>query len=192
MKFLIPLAKQVSKLFTVFMFCSSVSAADQSFELQELQPYLNNPKLVGSGPLTYLGFKVYDAHFYSTDELGKSGFALRLNYARKVTNEDLVKATVKQMVRLGASDNEIIKWQSELEKIYPNVDQGHHITAIYQPSGSTTFIHNGKLAGKINDQQFSKIFFSIWFDQKTNSPNLRTKLLGELCPPSIISNSCIK
>ena len=183
---------KISQLLITLSICNIAYAVDQSLDIQELKPYLNNPKLVGTGPLTYLGFKVYDAHFYSTDELGKSGFALRLNYARKVTNEDLVKATVKQMVRLGASDNEITKWQSELEKIYPNVDQGHHITAIYQPSGSTTFIHNGKLAGKINDQQFSKIFFSIWFDQKTNSPDLRTKLLGELCPPSIISNTCIK
>ena len=183
---------QQSMLLIILSICNITYAVDQSSHIQELKPYLNNPKHIGTGPLTYYGFKVYDAHYYSTDELGKAGFALRLDYVRKVLNEDLIKATVKQMVRLGASDNEITKWQSELEKIYPTVDQGHHITAIYQPSGSTTFIHNGKLAGKINDQQFSKIFFSIWLDQKTNSPDLRTKLLGELCPPSMISNSCIK
>jgi hypothetical protein len=183
---------QQSLLLIILSICNITYAVDQSLYIQELKPYLNNPKLIGSGPLTYLGFKVYDAHFYSTDELGKAGFALRLDYVRKVLNEDLVKATVKQMVRLGASESEIAKWQSELEKIYPTVEPGHHITAIYQPTGATTFIHNGKLAGKMNDQQFSKLFFSIWFDQKTNSPDLRTKLLGELCPPSMISNSCIK
>jgi hypothetical protein len=183
---------QISQLLITLSLCNMAYGVDQSIGIQELKPYLNNPKHIGTGPFTYLGFKVYDAQFYSTDESGKLGFALRLNYVRKITNEDLVKATIKQMIRLGASENEITKWQNELEKIYPTVDQGHHITAIYQPSGSTTFIHNGKLAGKINDQQFSKIFFSIWLDQKTNSPELRTKLLGELCPPSIISNTCIK
>ncbi len=183
---------QISKLLIAVLFCSSVSAMEKPFDSQELKPYLNNPKHIGDGPFTYLGFKVYDAHYYSVDDLGKSGFAIRLVYARKVMNEDLVKATVKQMIRLGASDNEMIKWRSDLEKIYPTVDQGHYITAIYQPSGSTTFIHNGNVVGKINDQLFSKIFFSIWLDQRTSNPELRTKLLGELCPPSIISNTCIK
>ena len=107
-------------------------------------------------------------------------------------NEDLVKATIKQMSRLGASESESLKWQNELEKIFPNVDAGHYLTAIYQPTGVTTFIHNGKVLGKIADLQFSKTFFKIWLDSKTNAPELRTQLLNNLCPPRLIDATCIK
>jgi hypothetical protein len=182
---------KIALIFISSLFCIQAFAAE-SKDLQEIKTYLANPQKVGSGSFKYLGFKVYEANYYVSDDLGKSSFALRLDYVRKVMNEDLVKATIKQMSRLGASEAEVHQWQSDLEKIYPDVDEGHHITAIYQPSGTTTFIHNGKLLGKISDDHFSKIFFSIWLDSKTNSPDLRAQLLKDLCPPSIINTNCIK
>jgi hypothetical protein len=167
-------------------------ALAQNNALQELKNYLTNPRQVGSGPLTYLGFKVYEAQYFVTDDVGLSGFALRLNYARKIANTDLIGATIKQMARLGASDADISQWKIELEKIFPDVDQGHYLMAIYNSNGATTFLHNGRMVGKVIDPHFAKMFFSIWFDPKTNAPDLRSKLLGDLCPPSIISVSCLK
>jgi Chalcone isomerase-like len=167
-------------------------AQAETQDLSEIKNYFNNPKKIGNGPFTYLGFKVYEANYYVSDDLGKSNFALRLDYVRKVTHDELVRATIKQMTRLGAPETEIQKWQNDLEKMYPDVEEGHHITAIYQPSGATTLIHNGKVLGRIADSQFSKYFFSIWFDTKTNAPDLRAQLLKDLCPPSIVVSNCIK
>jgi len=179
-----------SILVSGIVFSSAVSA--QSAALSEIKTYMTSPKQVGEGTLTYYGFKVYDAAYYISDEVGNPSFALRLNYARKILSEDLVQATVKQMNLLGASPNDIVKWQAELEKIYPSVEPGHLITAIYQGNGTTTFLHNGKPTGRVSDPQFSKVFFGIWLDPKTSSPKLRAKLLGELCPPSMVTASCIK
>lgn len=180
-------------LFSTNLFVPSLSMAlDQASVLRDLQPFLSNPKLVGEGPFTVFRFKVYDAFYYVEEDFAKTGFALRLNYVRKVLNTDLTEATMKQMRRLGASETEISHWESELGKIYPSVEPGHHITAIYQPIGATVFLHNGKTLGKISDPQFSKVFFSIWLDSKTSAPGLRAKLLGDTCPPSIISATCIK
>jgi len=160
--------------------------------IQEITPFLPKAYQVGQGPFSYLGFKVYDAKYFVNDSEGKTGFAIRLEYARKVLGADLLKATMQQIARLGASENDIAKWEEELGKLYPNVDSGHQITAIYNPNGTTTFLHNGKLIGKMASELFSKYFFSIWLDPKTNRPELRRQLLGDLCSPSIISTSCIK
>ena len=176
----------------VLIICVGQHAWAETSDVLEIKNDLTNPKKVGSGPFQYFGFKVYEANYYVSEDASNTSFALRLDYVRKVMNEDLVKATIKQMSRLGASESESLKWQNELEKIFPNVDAGHYLTAIYQPTGVTTFIHNGKVLGKIADLQFSKTFFKIWLDSKTNAPELRTQLLNNLCPPRLIDATCIK
>jgi Chalcone isomerase-like len=159
---------------------------------QEITNYLHTPHLIGKGTLRYLGFKVYDASFFSNDDHDLETFALRLEYTRKINKSDMLRATMEGMTKIGAPTTEIHAWETILGNIYPDVENGHTITAIYVPSGSTVFFHNGKQIGKINDVNFSKYFFSIWFAPQTNAPKLRHSLLGEHCAPSLISTTCEK
>jgi len=179
-------------VFSLSIYLPYSSSFANDSPLQEIKPFLPNARQVGQGPFTYLGFKVYDAKYFVNDDQGKTGFAIRLDYTRKILGTELSLATARQLERLGASEKDVAIWEQELNKLYPNVDSGHHITAIYQPNDATFFFHNGKQIGKISNENFSKYFFSIWLDPKTNRPELRLQLLGDLCSPSIISTICLR
>jgi hypothetical protein len=165
-------------------------AADNN--MPEIKEYLQTPKLIGTGPLRYLGFKVYDASYFVNANPAHDNFAIRIEYSRKIKSSDLLKATLKGMNQIGAPEFALSKWGNFLEKMYPDVDEGHTITAIYTGNGNTLFFHNGKPIGKANDLEFAKYFFGIWFDPQTNSPDLRHRLLGENCAPPLISTACVK
>lgn len=158
--------------------------------LSELNDSLNPPQMVGSGTLKYFGFKIYDAYFYANDEQALDGFALRLDYALKIRSSDLLRFTMKNLRQVGAPEASLPKWEKELIELFPDVESGHRITAIYSLDGSTSFFHNGKKIGKIVDAMFARYFFGIWFDPHTSSPTLRRKLLGAHCAPRIISTNC--
>jgi len=178
--------------FTLAILILSSPSFGNETDLLEIKPLLPNARQVGQGPFTYLGFKVYEAKYFVNDDQGKTGFAIRLDYTRKISSSDLLRATTRQFERLGAPEKDVAIWEQELGKIYPDIDIGHHITAIYRPNDSTIFFHNGKSIGKIANESFSKYFFSIWLDPRTNRPELRLQLLGDLCSPNMISTICLK
>jgi hypothetical protein len=173
----------------LYGFCFSSAIASET-DLHEIKEYLNTPQLVGSGTLRYLGFKIYDAYYYVNDDTAKGSFALRLEYSRKLQSTDLLKATIKAMEKVGAPQNDLAQWAAFLGKMYPNVEAGNEITAVYIPIGTTIFFYNGKQIGNVNDIEFSKYFFGIWLAPQTNAPNLRRKLLANNCAPNLISTSC--
>ena len=171
----------------------SINAFSQEIKsTNEVKSYLPNSKEVGSGFYSFMGFKVYQAHYFVEDDVGMGGFALSLDYLRAISKEDLTKATIKQMLRIGASEEQANTWKSQLEKFFPDVDKGQRITAIHVPKTGTIFIHDGKIIGKILSDEFSRLFFGVWFDIKTSAPELRSSLLAELCPPILISRTCSK
>ena len=157
-----------------------------------LTDYLPRVKNFGQGQFTYLGFKVYDASFYAEDPAGQTGFALSLNYLRKISSNDLVSSTVKQLERVGASEEQIGQWKKPLEKNYPDVESGHQIMAVFIPKKGTSFLHNGKPVGNIAGDDFAKSFFGIWLDPKTSYPELRRQLLVNPCSPALINSNCSK
>jgi hypothetical protein len=120
-----------------------------------LTDYLPKVKNFGQGRFTYLGFKVYDASYYAEDPAGQTGFALSLNYLRKISSTDLVSSTVKQLEKVGASEEQISQWKKPLEKIYPDVESGHQIMAVFIPKKGTSFLHNGKPIGNIAGDDFA-------------------------------------
>jgi len=81
-------------------------------------------------------------------------------------------------------------WGKELATILPNVEPGQTIAAIYIPKQGTTFFYEGKKISQIQGADFAKAFFGIWLDTKTSAPKLRTDLLGQGCPPPLISGAC--
>ena len=69
-------------------------------------------------------------------------------------------------------------WHAQMRKIFPDVDEGISLTGVYTKTGETVFYKNNTEIGRINDPEFSKAFFGIWFNEKTSAPGLRQKLLG--------------
>jgi hypothetical protein len=94
------------------------------------------------------------------------------------------------MKKLGIPDMQAVLWGKELASFLPNVESGQALTAIYTPKQGTLFYFDGKQIAQVKGADFSKAFFSIWLDPKTSAPKLRSELLGQNCPPPLISEGC--
>lgn len=135
---------------------------------------------VGTGQFRWWGFLVYDATLWSPQGRYQPGgpFALSLRYARAVSKQDIVKASIDQMRDLGFPVDQHPEWTQKLEQVMESVKAGDSLTGVYTPGQGAVFFFNDQLTGQI-DERLARAFFAIWLDPKTSQPALRQALLGE-------------
>ena len=135
---------------------------------------------VGSGEFRWWGFLVYDATLWSPQGEYQPGgpFALSLRYARNVSRDDIVKASLDQMRDLGFAVNRHPEWKAKLDQVMASVKSGDTLTGVYTPGQGAVFFHNDKLTGQV-DERLAEAFFAIWLNPKTSEPDLRQALLGQ-------------
>jgi hypothetical protein len=180
---------------TIYLFVSiwalSLPASD-SFAKEP--PYIKNMmgqvQLQGLGRLNFWGFHVYDANLYRGAAKDSQEFALEVRYQRSFSGEAIANRTMDEMKNLGVADAQATTWGKELASILPNIEPGQSITAVYIPKQGTSLFHDGKKISQIPGADFAKAFFGIWLDSKTSVPKLRADLLGQGCPPPLISGAC--
>lgn len=151
---------------------------------------LSQPRLTGSARLTYWGFDVYqaslwtDAGFRNSEPL-QHRFALELRYLRAFKGRDIAKSSIDEMKRLDPfSQEQAERWLRQMQNAFPDVSPGDRITGVNRPGQGARFFFNGKPTPEIADPEFSRLFFGIWFSEKSPKPKIRQALLG-LTPSSV-------
>lgn len=183
--------KPLSLIIGTFVISLAVTLTAHARELGHIDDVFHSAKLQGSGKLTWLGFHVYDASFYRSHTLQSSEFALDLRYKKSFGGSSIAHRSVEEMKKLGIPDSQAQSWGKQLASIFPNVEPGQHLTAIYSPKQQgTTFYFEGRPLGTIFGSDFSKAFFGIWLHPKTSAPKLREQLLGKYCPPPLLQDDC--
>jgi hypothetical protein len=155
-----------------------------------IKSMMGQVQLQGLGRLNFWGFHVYDANLYRGAMKDSQEFALELRYQKSFSGESIANRTADEMKNMGVADAQAASWGKELAGILPNVEPGQTITAVYIPKQGTSFFYEGKKISQIQGADFAKAFFGIWLDSKTSVPKLRTDLLGQGCPPPLISGAC--
>jgi hypothetical protein len=129
--------------------------------------------------------KIYSAELW----VGPQGyspaapFALDLRYARKLDGKKIAEASAEQMEKIGAGGAaERQAWLRKMTAIFPDVQEGTHITGIYLPQQGVRFYLDGKPLATIADAGFAAAFLGIWLDPKTTAPKLRAALLKDAQP----------
>lgn len=132
----------------------------------------------GSGEFRRFGFLVYEATLWAAGEdPARPPLALKLTYKRNIAGRDIAEASVKEIRNLGIADESQLKlWGGQMERIFPDVRPGDHITGLYLPAGAR-FFHNDRLIGAVGEPGFARAFFAIWLDARTSAPDLRAALL---------------
>ncbi len=147
----------------------------------------NDWKVQGQGEMRWFGLKLYEANLWSRGVVAAvdarlvfdRSFALELRYARNISAQALVQASMEEIQRLGKVDEQrLARWKIELERVFPNVQKNDVIVGVHLPARGADFYHQGKLTGRIEDAELARAFFSIWLDERTSEPALRTRLLG--------------
>jgi hypothetical protein len=169
---------------------SSLTSVSFAKEPPHIKSMMGQAQLQGLGKLNFWGFHVYDANLYRGANKDSQEFALELKYQRSFSGEAIANRTAEEMKNLGVSDAQATTWGKELASILPNVEPGQTIAAIYIPRQGTSFFYEGKKISQIQGADFAKAFFGIWLDSKTSAPKLRMDLLGQGCPPPLISGAC--
>ena len=159
-------------------------------EPPHIKSMMGQVQLQGLGRLNFWGFHVYDANLYRGAAKDSQEFALELKYQRSFSGEAIANRTAEEMKNLGITDAQATSWGKELANILPNVEPGQTIAAVYIPRQGTSFFYEGKRLSQIQGADFAKAFFGIWLDSKTSVPKLRAELLGQGCPPPLISGAC--
>lgn len=154
-----------------------------------VQRELAQARLAGQGSFRWLGLKIYDARLwvgaegYRAEAAAVTQYALDLRYARSLSGLKIAEASQQQMHKLGlGSAAQRARWQEKMEKIFPDVIDGTHLTGVHLPGQGARFYHDGKLLGEIADVQFAAAFFAIWLDPATTAATLRNALLANAAP----------
>lgn len=154
-----------------------------------MQTEVPQARLAGHGSFHWFGLKVYDAQLwvgdkgYLTNAPTAAGFALDLRYTRRLQGEKIAQATQDEMRKLGlGSAEQRAAWQTKMAAIFPDVQDGTHLTGVYLPNQGARFYLDGKLHGEIMDAEFARAFFAIWLDARTTAPALRSALLADAAP----------
>jgi Chalcone isomerase-like len=175
-------------LFFSIIFSLSVSCF--ALEPNHIDSALNSAKLQGTGRLNFWGFHIYDASLYRAANPAGSEFALDIRYHKSFSGISIANRSVDEMKKIGIPEGQAASWGKELAHFLPNIEPGHSLTAIYNPSQGTIFYHNGKRIAQVPGAEFSKAFFGIWLDPKTSVPTLRKDLLGQSCSPPLFNEAC--
>ena len=141
-------------------------------------------RLHGQGTLRWLGLKIYDAQLFAPSQFSANAsferpFALELTYARNFSSQSIAERSLGEIKRLGiGTAAQHARWLAQMQAIFPDVQMGDRLRGVHQPGQGVSFYKNGQRIGNIQDPEFSRAFFSIWFDPKTAEPALRNRLLG--------------
>ena len=188
--FLRDLMKLALKILFAFVMLITAYSRCNAAETSYMDPLLNQAKVQSTGRLTYWGLPIYDATLYRSALPNASEFALEIRYQRSISGDALASRTAEEMIKTGVSEKQADLWGKELAKIFPNVEPGTMLTAVYVPKQGTTFLLNQKPLAQVPGEDFSKAFFGVWFSDKTSSPKLRKALLGQNCLTPLFNEPC--
>jgi len=175
---------------TLFVTLSLVSGLCSARDISHIEFAVNPSQLQGAGRLNFWGFHVYDATLYRAGNSSSPEFALDIQYQRSFSGSAIANRTADEMKKIGVSETQAAIWGKELASVLPNIEPGQTLTGVYSPKVGTTLFYEGKKIAQISGSDFSKAFFGIWLDSKTSVPKLRAELLGNGCPPPLISGVC--
>lgn len=136
--------------------------------------------LSGTGVFSWSVFRFYRASLFQTGPMdGKHPYALDLLYLRNLSAQQIVQTSTEEIIRLRPElEAKAGHWQEQLMKIIPDVGLGDRLVGVFQPGKGVSFFAAQHHLGDIESGPFAEAFAAIWLDEKTQSPSLRSALLG--------------
>ena len=145
---------------------------------------LPDARLVGSGDLSWLGFRIYTARLWSQQQpfTADKPFALELTYHRSISRSRFVDTSLAEIRRLSGnrySAEQLKRWEDDMTRAFIDVSDGDQLTGVYLPGVGCRFYSQSRPLAEIRDPVFASAFFAIWLDERTKDSRLRAQLLGQ-------------
>ncbi len=166
---------------SILLIALLIGFSSRAMSAEVIMQAIPSAQVVGEGRLTYAFWDVYDATLYApSGKLDQNRpFALSLRYMREINGNDIAMRSADEIRGQGFSDEATLaRWQSQMQSIFPNVESGTILSAIFFPGDKTIFFNGRNKIGTIPDANFTREFSNIWLGDKTSKPHLRKRLLG--------------
>lgn len=143
----------------------------------------------GQATLRFLGLQVYHARLWTPESFeiprwSEQPLVLELEYLRAFRAAAIADRSIVEMRRGGGfTDEQARRWNTEMQRVFPDVKAGDRLTGIHQPGVGATFLHNDRPLGAIQDPEFARLFFGIWLGPQTSEPLMRQQLLARWLAP---------
>jgi len=183
------LTKKLASLFFVSLCLSSLTA--QAKLLHNLPETLSIGekvlKLNGAGVRKKIIFSVYVGGLYLATPSKDAAHVIEVDEAKAVSMHFLRDVNKKQLVESmseGFEKNVNDKGAAQkanIDKLFNllvDIKENEVLTFSYVPAVGVTVIKSGTSLGVINDKEFAKALFSIWFGSNPPSEDLKKGMLG--------------
>jgi hypothetical protein len=172
-----------SAIFVIFILSfSSARSSESATEIpSSVQKVFENPFLIGSTQLKFLGIKVYDIALWSSDSKFsyEKSFAIRIKYNMNFSKEDLAERSIVEIKRLHKlTKDEENSYLKQLLGIFHSVKKGDEKLAVFDPKKGVSMIYNGEKIGEISNPKLARLFVDIWLDLRGSYPEVTKKILG--------------
>lgn len=139
-----------------------------------------NWTLTGSGVFSWSVFRFYRASLFQAGPMdGNHPYALDLLYMRNLSAQQIVQTSVEEMIRLRPEcQSQAASWGETLHGFIPDVGLGDRLVGVFEPGKGVSFFSGHQRLGQVHSEAFADAFGAIWLDEKTQSPSLRSALLG--------------
>ena len=129
----------------------------------------------------YAGALYLENGTFSDQSLSDKPRILELYYSHKISADDFRESTIEMIKKNtdSAGFSRIKKQVDTFNGFYKDVNPGDRYRAEYIPGKGTTLYLNGKSLGTINEDEFSKAFFSIWIGNNPIDKKFKNSLLGK-------------
>ncbi|MCP1574225.1 hypothetical protein J2S30_002604 [Herbaspirillum rubrisubalbicans] len=139
---------------------------------------------IGSGSMTWLGFRIYHATLWAPQRPLEQNqpFALQLDYQVRISRDKLASTSIEEIQRMSAAPiagPTLARWKNELGRAFIDVADGDELVGVYLPQRGMRLYDRDKLLAEIADPELARAFFNIWLGQPSRDENLRRRLLGE-------------
>jgi len=165
------------------LLCLSVLffAAHSALATEAIFTIVPNASVVGRGVLTYIFWDVYEATLYAPQGRWDPAKpqALSIEYHCEIDGKDIADRSVQEIRKQGFTDEvKLATWNAQMKTIFPDVKDGSVLSAVYLPGRETVFYSGDNMIGTVKGDDFGRLFFGIWLNEKTSQPALRRALLG--------------
>lgn len=131
----------------------------------------------GEAEFRVFGLKLYDARLYTKDGAAfdwSRDFALEITYARRFSQDALVKSTMDEIKRIGRQSPDAMAWNG----CFRSVNKGHRYLAITKGEDQVDFILNGAKMCSLNHRSVARSFMEIFLGDNTRSAKFTQALRG--------------
>lgn len=169
------------KLAFLLVFALAASPMRASDGSEVIADVLDSPQMRGEATFRWLGLPLYTARLYTPRGQALTWarpVALQLVYARNISRESLINATVSELERLEGSRADHAVIGEKFATCFRDVGAGDQFVAAATTEDEVHLFFNGAKTCSVSHEQLSARFLNIWLSDNSRSPDLSRRLRG--------------